>query len=311
MKLYNTYYTCKLSLNGLKEIKDESLKDGTKRLKNWYIGKQSLETLFSIDFIKEDAKKLYEVLSPIDIEKQNPVIGTNTFNEFASIYKKLTSKLEGVVDLYESMRDGVSHPGIDIKIPQCKDLKEYINILRDIDFILTQCPYLRNDNEELQYRGTDVGSDWITFSVITSGIVSISFIILNNFAALINKAISIKSNKAVLDMQDEMLETMKSKNEITQETIDVFKTMKALTYQKYVDELKNELGEVENGEEEGKVSKSLEKLTNLIDKGVEIYSSIETPKEIKVLFPFSDKQNILPDNLIKYLEDKLSDTITE
>lgn len=310
MKFYNIYYTCKIALKGLEDIGGENVSGGT-RLNGWNTTKQALESLFTIDFIKSDAEKLYNILSPIDREAQRPVIGTNTFNTFSPRYNKLIAKLESVVDLYESMRDGISQPGIDIKIPKCKDLKGYIDILRDIDFILTQCPYLQDDEEKLQYNGTDVGSDWVSFAVITGSIATSSFIILNNFAALISKAISIKSNKTVLDMQDEMLKTMQSKNEVTQETIDAFKTMKTLTYQKYVDELKDELGPVENGEEEGKVSKSLEKLSNIIDKGVEIYSSIETPKEIKVLFPFSENQDMLPDNLIKYLEDKQSDSFAD
>lgn len=42
----------------------------------------------------------------------------------------------------------------------------------------------------------------------------------------------------------------------------------------------------------------------LMDKGVEIYSSIETPKEIKVLFPVDKDTAILPDNITKLIEDK-------
>ena len=214
--------------------------------------------------------------------------------------------MQGVVDLYESMHDGISQPGIDIKIPSCESLKDYIKILDDIDFIITQCPYLRNENEDIKYRGTDVGSDWITFAIIMSSTVSASFVVLNNLASLMNKAIQIKSNKKVLDMQDEILKTMQSKNEATQETVDAFKKMKKITYKQYVDELQNELGRLENGEEEGKVAKSLEKLANLLDKGVEIHTSIETPKEIKVLFPFVETQQTLPDSLLKYIEDKAS-----
>lgn len=311
MRLYNVYYTCKASLNGLKELKGETLAGGIKRLNGWHISKDALELLFTIDFIKDDAQKLYNILSPIDREKQRPDIGVATFNEFTPLYQKLISKLEAVIDMYESMRSGFSYPGIDIKIPTCNSLKEYIKILDDIDFILTQCPYMKNENEEIRYKGTDVGSEWITFAIIASSAISTSFIILNNLASLMNKAIQITSNKKVLDMQDEMLKTMQSKNEATQETIDTFKKMKEITYKRYVDELQNELGLLENGEEEGKVAKSLEKLSNLINKGVEIHTSIETPEEIKVLFPFVEPQPSLPDRLLKYIEDKSSSSGNE
>lgn len=311
MRLYNIYYTCKAALNGLKQIKEESLQNGAKRLDGWSIGKQALESLFNIDFIKNDANKLYNILSPIDREKEKPDIGSNTFNEFAVAYKKLIAKLESVVALYESMRDGTSKPGIDIKIPTCDSLKDYINILDDINFVITQCPYLKDENEEMKYIGTDVGSDWVTFAIVMSSAVSAGFVILNNLASIMNKVISLKSNKKVLDMQEEMLQSMKLKNNIAKETLDTFEEMKKITYKKYVDELQDELGKLKDGDEEGRVSKSLEKLANLIDKGVEIHTSIETPKEIKVLFPFAEPQQSLPDGLFKYIEDKASQNGTE
>lgn len=96
------------------------------------------------------------------------------------------------------------------------------------------------------------------------------------------------------------------KNEVSQETIDAFKKMKSLTLKTYVDELQSEIGAVADPEEEAKVAKSLEKLSDLIDKGVEIYSSIDTPEEIKVLFPFNEKQALLSESAVKYLEDKIS-----
>lgn len=304
MRLYNVYYICKAALNGLKQIETGVLGNGAKRLIGWDIGKQALESLFDIDFIKDDAQQLYNVLSPIDREKQSPDIGSNTFNEYNSLYKKLICKLESVVDLYESMREGISQPGIDIKIPTCNSLKEYIKILNDIDFIFTQCPYLKDENEVIKYKGTDVGSEWLTFAVVISSATSVGFIILKNLSFLMDKAISLMSNKKVLDMQEETYKMMLQKNEITQSTIDAFNKMKEITYKTYVDELQDELGKLKDGDEEGRVSKSLEKLANLIDKGVEIHTSIETPQEIKVLFPFVEPQRSLPDSLLKYIEDK-------
>lgn len=304
MRFYNVYYICKAALNGLEQIKIKPLENGAKKLAGWTIGKQALESLFNIDFIRDDAQKLYNILSPIDREKENPDIGHQTFKEFTHLRNYLMTKLDSVIDLYESMRDGFSQPGIDVKIPSCNSLKEYIKILSDIDFVFTQCPYLKNENEEIIYKGTDIGSDWVTFGIITSTAITSGFIILNNLASIMNKVTTLLSNRKILDMQDEMLKTMQTKNEVTQEVVDTFKKLKEITYKNYVDELQEELGELEDGEKEGKVSKSLEKLVTLIDKGVEIHTSIETPKEIKVLFPFVETQQTLPDTLLKYLEDK-------
>ena len=61
---------------------------------------------------------------------------------------------------------------------------------------------------------------------------------------------------------------------------------------------------MKDGEERGKVEKTLEKMVLLIDKGVEIYSSIETTNEVKALFPTNENNPILPDNIVKLLEKK-------
>ena len=46
---------------------------------------------------------------------------------------------------------------------------------------------------------------------------------------------------------------------------------------------------------EQKLKKSLEKITELMEKGVEIYTSIDTDKDIQLLFPPLEKQEALSD----------------
>ena len=115
---------------------------------------------------------------------------------------------------------------------------------------------------------------------------------------MVERAIAMKSYLVTIRQQEEMLTTMKLKNEIAEETIDAFKTMKRMTMDGYIKDIESEMGELKDGEERGKVEKSLEKIGALIDKGVEIYSSIEAPNEIKALFPMSENNVLLPDNLV-------------
>ncbi len=307
MRLYNVYFICKSALIELEKFNAERLNDNTYRFLNWRPAIQSIESLMKIDFISGNAKEAYNAVGPVEREETTPHVSNNMYSRFISPYRVIVNKLEAVVDLYESMKNGESKPGIDIKIPNCDNFQEYISLLKEICFVLYQCPYMVCKDEELRFRGTDVGSDWLTFALVISAGAAGAFRILNNLAALINKAIALKSNRDVFLMQEEQLRSMKAKNEVAEETIETFKRMKQFTYQKYIDELKQEIGDVKDGEEEDKVSKTLDKLIDLMDKGIEIYTSIETPKEIKVLFPFSDKQEVLPENFMKYLEDKASE----
>ena len=57
-------------------------------------------------------------------------------------------------------------------------------------------------------------------------------------------------------------------------------------------------------EERDRTARTIEKLAILVDKGVEIYSSIETPDEIKVMFPFTENAPLLPEGLQKLIEAK-------
>ena len=72
-----------------------------------------------------------------------------------------------------------------------------------------------------------------------------------------------------------------------------------------MDELQNELGKLNDGEEKDKVGKSLEKLAYWMDKGMQIYSTIEAPPEIKDLFPEQEELSFLTDDIQKLIEMKV------
>lgn len=205
-----------------------------------------------------------------------------------------------IINLYESLGLPDARHGIDVKIPNCESLKEYMEYLKEIDFIFTQCPYLLASDEEIKFNNVDVGSQWLTFIVIAAG----TFGILNNLATLVDKAIAIKSHYISMKQQEEIYKAMRQKNEIGDEAIDAFKGYKRIMMDGYVKDLEGQLGELKDGEERGKVEKSLEKLIMLMEKGVEIYASIETPNEVKALFPMNENNVLLPDNIVKLLEAK-------
>lgn len=69
-------------------------------------------------------------------------------------------------------------------------------------------------------------------------------------------------------------------------------------------DLENELGKLENGEEEDIVGRSLEKLGFWMDKGLQIYSAIDSPDEVKNIFPEQEEVKFLSDDLLKLIEMK-------
>ena len=244
---------------------------------------------------------MYSIIDWFQLEKETARISSEHKSIIKEKLAKITYSVETMVKLSDMMDMGKTESGVDIKIPKCSSLKEYMWYLKEIDFIFTQCPYLLHDKEEIKFNNVDVGSQWIVF--VISGITA-SYYILNNLAKLIQKAIELKSNILVCKQQEEFLEEYKKKNNVLEETITLFKEMKQEIMDKCVADLEADIGELHDHEERDKVKRTVEDLVVLMDKGVELYSSIETPKEIKVLFPMNKDTAILPDNITKLIENK-------
>lgn len=304
MRLYNTYYLCKLYLPHIANVEFQEIYQGTDivgyNITNWSVCMEALKHLKNIECLKSLASAAYNSINVFERDKEIPNVSTRVKDDFCIALLNLEIAVETLIKLYESLEIKESKGGIDVKIPKCDSLKEYMYYLKEIDFIFNQCPYLLDAEEEIRFNAVDVGSQWLSFVILSAG----TFGILNNLAKLVDKAIAIKSHLLTLKQQEEMLATISMRNEVMKETIDVFKKMKKITIDKYVEELEGEIGELNDGEERGKVEKTLEKLVVLIDKGVEIYSSIETPNEVKALFPMNEDNPILPDNIVKLLEQK-------
>lgn len=303
MRFYNNYVICKKLVNNIipdYEQKDYANGTTTFIIKNWRQIKNSIEELYSLSFLRNAIDNIYQTLSVYDRNLELPEITDTSYEIFVEKTRILSAKMKAVIELYESFGHKEVKNGIDIKMPDYKELADYIDALKDIDFVLSQCPYLNSVDEKIEFNNVDVGSTWLSFIVICGT----GFYILNNLAKIVDKAIAIKSHIATYKQQAEMLEEIRQKNHMGSEVIDTFKEMKSITLKMYVSELKSEIGPLEDGEEEGKVEKCLEKLANLMNQGVEIYTSIDTPKEIKMLFPMSEDNKILSDDLVKLLEDK-------
>lgn len=304
MRLYNIYYILKNSISVIDNSRFEKQTSFNNsfywKFINWKEVSDKLLLLRELDFISQDALKVYYTIPPMERQNKIPEISDSIRKEVVQSLLKLINKMNAVIDLYESMKVGKANIGLDIKIPETNDFDEYISYLKDLNFILYKTPYLLNDTEKLEFSSVDVGSNWLEFVFIASG----TFYILNNLALIIEKAFKFRSQHLLLKQQEQTLTQMLQKNEIGEEVIDAYKKMKDAILDEYVSDLEGELGELKNGEERDTVKVSIEKTSELIDKGVEIYSSIEAPKEVKALFPFEDNKVLLSDSLLKLIEDK-------
>lgn len=308
MRLYNIYYLCKQYVSEVENVTvTEYRKTGGNEygLYNWVSYKETLQVIRQIDCLSEYVKQLYDMVPVFVREDAEPKIDGNTKNRILSAKDIIVEKMETIIELYESMQLKETSKGIDVKIPPCDSLSEYISYMRDLDFIFEHCPFLQHSDGKIKFSTVDVGSQWISFVIAGSAAVYI----LNNLALLIDKAIQIKSHLISLRQQEEVLKSQKIGNQQLESACEIFESLKKYYVSEAEKEIENENPEnaLKDGEERGKAEKSLEKLSGLMEKGVEIYASIDNKQEVQVLFPALSEKIELPDNIIKYLEDKNSD----
>lgn len=307
MRLYNTYFLCKEYIEDIKELGYATIGAGpTCEMQNWENCKKAMAVIRRIPFLKRYVDDFYESVPVFIRENEKPRIDHDIRNMLSSKQKRLIAKMESVIEMYESLDMGVNENGIDVKIPTCDSLKEYMAYLKELDFIFSQCPFLQHDDGEIKFRTVDVGSQWLTFLIAaTAGTAAVSYI-LNNLAILVDKAVQVKSHLLSLKQQEEILRSQKLQNDVLETSVESFKLLKSHYLSKAVEEIENRNDEsrLENGEERGKAEKSLEKLCDLLDKGVEIYASIDADRQIQMLFPSLGGNMELPDDILKLLEDK-------
>lgn len=304
MRLYSMYFICKNNINEIESIKESvrnTVGSPIKYLAGWDKTVITLNKLASVPCLRASVEKMYESVPVVYRDKARFDFDNSTYDNFFGAKKELLARMNTVIDLYENSHgDSLYDAGFDIRLPEFKTMKELAKCMNDIEFIVNQCPFLNKPDSEIKYKTADVGSFWLTFAVVGTS----ASVVLLNLSKIVEAAIRIKSHVATVKQQEEVLRSMELRNDIAADVIDSFKKVNKVITDRCVNELEAELGELPNREDADKAGKSIELLAGWIDKGLQIYSAIDAPDEVKALFPAQEEQPLLNDDVIKLLEAK-------
>lgn len=305
MRLYGMYYTCKKYIEyvkGMKVISKSSTRETTWWIESWKEKSIVLNEISIMEPLRVYARELYETI-PIIYRDQDEINVTEKVKDnFVTARKRLVVAMETIIHMYETINPNKATGetyGFDIKMPEFDDLEEFSKCIDDLNFAIKQCPYL-NKEGQIKYGTIDVGSIWLTFIVVGAGATTI----ISNLGKIVDNAIKIKSHITTVKAQEEALRSIEIRDEVAAEVLDAYKKANKVLTQNSVAELERELGELSDGEEKDKVGKTLEKLGFWMDKGMQIYSAIDAPTEIKDVFPEQQEIKFLSDDLMKLLENK-------
>ena len=306
MRLYGMYYTCKKYIEYVKDMKVYAKNTGGNTswsINSWKEKSIVLNELGKMNPLRTYARKLYETVPIVYRDRDEFDITDTVKDNFVTAREILVIAMETIIDMYESINPNKminEEYGFDIKMPEFYDLGEFAKCIEDLNFIIKQCPYLNDKDGQIKYGSIDVGSTWLTFIIVGAAATTI----ISNLAKIVDNAIKMKSHITTVKMQEEALRTLEVKDEIAAEVLEAYKKANRVLTQNAVTELERELGELNDGEERDKVGKTLEKLAFWMDKGMQIYSAIDAPTEIKDVFPKQQEVSFLSDDLIKLLENK-------
>lgn len=317
MKLRDIYTLCKQNVWDIENV--NSTKVTSEFNKEGKLPDDKMEKIFCVNGLENAivaANRLKEVkcldrvirkfLDSIPYYNKNSIYFEGAdYIGFLMAKNELVSCIECIISLYEMMGfKPESITGLDIKLPIPSDFSEFRNNIDDLEFIFTKCPFFQHESEKLKFQNVDIGSTWLTFAIVGISVTAGS-ILLNNIAAFIDKCMIIRSHNQTIQKQKFDLEQDESYVDDREIIIKYLNQ----TYKKTVDIAIKELEEITNhkladGDERGRTEQAFDRLGKLIDKGLQIYSTIDSPEETKALFEPLEMKYLEIDKQLKLLEKK-------
>ena len=243
-----------------------------------------------------------EAIRQISIGFKQPTADINldqqAKNKLIAEYRQLLSKVLTVVKLFESVNYCKSENGIDIKMPPQISLSDLSKCTKDLNTIFSTCPLFTKTDSTIALSAVDVGSIWLSFVIGGTATVLVAKMI----AELVDKALIVRSHYLSTKEQEARIRGL----ELTNETLEGMSKGYKEIEKKLLDKVSNELAEEHNisdPEDIGRLKNSIQILSEWMSRGMEIYSAVESPSEVKAVFPPIEKQSI-PENFTALLSGK-------
>lgn len=202
MNLRNIYVMCKNNYSVIKNIQGNEITINSRhgiKITDWIVARDVLMELRTVNSLKIEVDSLIEAVPAVYRNKNEFVVDRNEWTDISNAKNRLIRTMEDTMDLYEKMGLNTEERiGIDIKLPKYRDFSEFVQYVNDLEKILTKCPFLQAENEELVFDNVDVGSTWLSFVVVANIAIAGGSVLLNNIAAFVDKCIVLRSHYLTL-----------------------------------------------------------------------------------------------------------------
>lgn len=208
-----------------------------------------------------------------------------TLRDSIEAFRELCEKVNCTISLFQAMKgQNKGSIGLEIKLPELNDITEFKKYIDGLEFIFTKCPFCQSDDACLKLEAVENGSIWLIFGVACAS-VAVGSLLLNNIAAFIDKCIVIKSHRLTCKMQEQEIESAKIEQKEKEELLKNIRRLYKISVENAIRELQVSTEcHIQDGDEMGRVEQSFEKMVKMLEQGLQIYASLNSPQEIKALF---------------------------
>lgn len=222
---------------------------------------------------------IIEEINNFDADNINPLEEKFQFATY------LIGGINSIIELYESMGlPSEKNIGLDIKLPKTDNITDFKKYVDGLEFVFTKCPFFQSEEASLKFDSVDVGSVWLIIGIACTSLATGS-IMMNNIAAFIDSSLIIKSHKLTCKRQEQEIRKAELEQKEKEELLKNVNKLYELAVKNVITELEESTGhKINDGDEMGRVEQSFERLEKMIDEGLQIYASIDSPKEVQAVF---------------------------
>lgn len=306
MRLQEIYYICRTVQESWNDLSfDEAKAAGNAtyyKLKNADAVRGILDDLDAIESFQETIASIRNRSYGFAQSSGEITIDPRVKSALLGDYQKLYIKVSTITELFESLDYRQDSEGFDIKLPPDISLSDLSKCTKDLDTIFSTCPLFANQENKIKFTAVDVGSMWFTFLVVgTTAVATLRLI-----AELVDKALVIRSHYLTSREQEERVRSLQLGNDALENAMAINKQITKGLLAKVSTELAEEHN-ISDPEDLGRLRNSIQLMADWMDKGMEVYASIQAPEETKAVFPPIEKQT-LPEGIIGLLTEGTDST---
>ncbi len=265
-------------------------------ISNWIEISDALYILYSYDFLRPSVEAIFS--RGVNYQARTPSLsiaaGTDV-QQFNNLLEILKAKCNAIIDVSASYVKPNENQ-LEIKLPQVDNIDDLENILDKLNKSFTQCP-LFEEPLQIKFDGVESGSSWLIISIVcivgggqvlkpVADFIKSCFECRKIFAE--TKKIDLESRLLQLQIDEE------TRNQIMKKNKELENDQLKQTCLEEAKKINPEKAKVLDPEEVKRLIYSMDNLTQLFNRGMEIYPSSSVQAEVKEIFPEKEKYPCFP-----------------